>query len=433
MPRLITVSLYDSSNTFVTSVGYEAASWDIRINDAGSASVTVPSNATGYSDIDYGMYIRFFEDSVAKFTMMIEDIDKVVVNTLPSGQGLVASGRSWGAVEWSDALVYPPSGVGSLPAADTVYFNYAHPDYDVSSFSTPVEDSLMYEGAYYNPSTLQVELLMYGTVSVRKEAIGYTDIFSLWIWGDAPSGGPGGDHPAGVNFFWNEFEATVTSACTFVVTADDIADWWIDGIYMLRTEDFRQAYSIGAYLTAGTHRLAVRAVNGATAAGIACVGYQQDSSRFLTNDNIIVRSGETSSHGTHTGTGVPWEGWKASAYPVTEPGFTAGWIVDILMTNEQTAGGLVGWTLGCDIHLDSRGDGWPVLNEVVARVGDDLFSVLRSMADSGYIDFAFRPDTKVLDLWIGGQQGDFYSSPGTRPTFSTGIGNVDRVQVKGTR
>lgn len=434
--QAVTVHAYDSNFTLLGQVQYESAEFDQRLNDAGVGKVVVPMLAVGVEYIDYGCFLQFRVDGTHKYACMVEEIEIVWSGASPSNKVMTASGRGIVA-QFSDALLRPPWGTGSLPAADTVYFNYAHPYLDRSSWTAPVQIQSVFEGAFYNP-TKGGQLLAYGPPSARKEPKGFPDIWSHWIWSRAVDGG--GFHPVGTSYFTNYFYAPTTAPTTFICSADDTGEWWIDNAYFIKTEDYRVAYSFGCYLTAGWHRLDVRATNVKpnSPAGIAVCGFQQVNSRYLTFDNCILRSGSNLAHGVWTtqsspGVYVTWDGWLCRDYPNPEPGFTAGRILIWLLSAAQARGELPGWTVNFTSATDSAGNAWPILPEVSFRVGDDILSCLKALSDKGYVDFRANSNQRALSCWIGGRMGNYHTSPVSPPTWSQPAGNVISASVKGTR
>ncbi|CAB4195090.1 hypothetical protein UFOVP1279_35 [uncultured Caudovirales phage] len=450
--RRLTLKLYNENNSFIANIPFDGAgtNYDRRLNQPGVANVAVPAQAAVSSELLYGRYIRFLEDNVAVFTMVIEELEVVVVDKTPDASTVIAKGRGWIA-ELSDARVYPPNGAGVLPMSDNVYFNYAHKDLDRSTWVQPVVDENVFK--YDNFFGTPVD-----SSGIRPETPGWPDIFTGWL---APWNADGaGSHTVGVMYFTNYFYAPVTADYTFVVAADNVGDHWIDNVFMLRTTDWSQASSIGVLLTIGWHRYTCRVenteqrVNGALVPGnplnpigLAVVGYGAILSRYLINDNIILRSSYGAAHGTFGGGGwSEYEGWLCLPYTEYTPGFTIGKVMRLLVQAEKArgaevgvplSGGLSGWTLGFTDTHDSAGTAWPIIPEIIAKVGDDYLSVFTQFSDQGLMDFAARPTTRVIDAWLIGEQGNYHTDPASPPELSVspggGASNISRASVSGKR
>lgn len=446
--RRLTLKLYSEDNAFIADIPFDGAgtNYDRRLNQPGVANVAVPSQAAVSSELLYGRYIRFLEDNVPVFTMVIEELEVVVVDKTPDASTVIAKGRGWIA-ELSDARVYPPNGAGVLPMSDNVYFNYAHKDLNRGTWVKPVTD----EGVFKYDNFFGTPVDASG---IRSELPGWPDIFTSWIapW---PAEWGNGSHPVGVMYFTNFFYAPVTGDYTFIVAADNIGDHWIDNVFMLRTTDWSQASSIGVLLTQGFHRYTCRVENVAQVVpgnpfnpiGLAVVGYGAIESRYLVNDNIVLRSSLGSSHGKYTAGGwVEFEGWLCLPYTEYTPGFTVGKVMRLLVEAEKArgaevgnalSGGLSGWTLGFNDWYDSAGTTWPVIPEIIAKVGDDYLSVFTQFSDQGLMDFAARPTTRVIDAWLIGEQGNYHTDPASPPELSVspggGASNISRASVSGKR
>lgn len=431
--RKVTAKLYDSDAVFVADLVFEGSgtSYDRRINQSGVAQITVAAAAAVSSELQYERYVRFFEDDTAVFTMIIEELDVTISGTTPNTAVVVAKGRGWIA-ELANGRVYPANGVESLPVAENVTFNYSHELVDRTSWSTPTWDQSMF-------------LLDSGPTppaNPKPPPKGWPDIFSVWMSAGARDGS--NSHPAGqYSYFTNYFYAPVTADAAFIVTSDDKGWHWIDNCLLLETDDWRNAYSIGVLLTEGWHRYTVKVWNVQRPTGFpntdnpsctSVVGYQQVNSRYLINENLILRSSSLEAHGYLHPDDDTWLGWLCDGFYEandTPPGLTAGQIMSFLIDTEQAIGGLEGWSASFNDTQDSRGTAWPIIPEFVARVGDDLLTVFTQLAEQGHVDFAADPSSKTIHAWLSSQQGNYYTTPGSRPVLAGS--NISSLNVKGRR
>ena len=180
--RAATVDLLAADgSTLKAGLRFDDATYSEELNDAGAFSVTIPAQGTGsgYSDIDVDTLVRFKVDGSADFTGRVEQVDRTVDAADQGKSQSVIKGRDWLA-EWADAVVSPPAGVGSLPHATEVRFDWTHPELDTSAWTTPV-----YLGSLF---TADLDPLggAAGTPPTAKSGWapeGWPDTFTGWISG----------------------------------------------------------------------------------------------------------------------------------------------------------------------------------------------------------------------------------------------------------
>lgn len=434
--RAVTVDLLAANETSIHAglryVGTKT--WYSEENgDAGAGELVIPDAATGASSLDTDLLLRFKQGGTTDYTGRIESVTAVRRANDPSSKLVTVRFRDWLA-EFDDAVVDPPCGVDSLPAATEVRFDWTHPQLDRTGWVAPTFVGALFTGdldPFGDPLT-DPPL----TAKDGAEVEGWPDVFTGWIWSDDVDAFD--SHPAETSYFYLPVTATAGPLMT-VFTVDDYGQLAIDGALVDAGVEFpavqwQKAWASGvSAVTAGTHHIAIKATNdgafGTTnnPGAVAFVAYQQATSTWLEFDNVIARTGNDPA-GTDPLTGGDWLCLDAPANP---PGFTFGHAFRLLFDAAQDAGCLVGWTLGFGDVNDSNGNAWPVTDTITAKVSDTLLDFLRQSHDRGLCDFGARPGSRVLDAWQWGERGTYWTSPGSPPSW--GDHNVAQVTASRRR
>ena len=341
----------------------------------------------------------------------------------------VIKGRDWLA-EWADAVVSPPAGVGSLPHATEVRFDWTHPELDTSAWTTP-----MYLGSLF---TADLDPLggAAGTPPTAKSGWapeGWPDTFTGWISGSGVDGN--GSHSTSAVSYFHLTLPCNAGLCVPVFTADDFGQLAFDGAIIDAGQrspavQWTQAYGSGMRnVSAGDHAVRVRIENQVVEGNpsnlnnptcFAAVIYQAldgPSRESMVFDNVLARTGANTGPSDALTDGGKW---RALWSPASPPGFTAPAAIGTQLTLAQADGCLPGWSITSHGTFATRDD-------ITARVNDPLLDWLRQLAAQGVCDFGGDPSSRVLHLWPSGERGDYHTTPGSPPSW--GDSQLSQVDV----
>ena len=367
-----------------TAVDVSATSFDrsfqTTLSDVGAGAIRLQNDDALLAAIDKGEFIRFSLDGTPRFLMLVEKLDTVAIApneevdevTTISGRGSLAM--------WESAVVLPPNGVTGQPYTETRTFDWGAPELDLTGWPVAVEIAQAGQGSEgVPPPDFPVAWLGY--------PLGWSDPTGYWTWSVAASTGP--VMPAGTSYFCRDVNVTTAGYHSVYMAADNRHQLRIDGVLISEFDDegsqegYQFTLRADVYLTAGVHRIAVKATNdsGSTLAGFLFALWSQDANRD--DDTLILRADDS---------------WGAVGYPDEAPGFTAGEVIRILLEDAQGEGALTNWSLSFTDTHDSDGAAWPEDQVFSFRVGMDLLSCLRQMAATD-IDFKADPDDLVLHAY----------------------------------
>lgn len=346
-PR-ITAALYTRAGALVADLpdSYNRA-WQDRHDDPGTGSLSLQYDDPAAALADYGQVLRFSVDGTACYACLVERVRTVLAGADTAESAVELSGRGLLAM-WEEAVVEPVGGASADILTDTVAYNFAHPDYDYSSWPPAVETP--FAGMNYPPD--------------------WPDPLAHRIW-DRDSRVIG--VPAGDCYFRDEFTLGADATVEFWAQADDDFEFWLDGAVLLSgslTEGVTQPANTRVNLASGVHHVGmwVRNLNALLGSAIA-TAFTVDSDGTPTGN--VTRTDSS---------------WRILAYPPVVPGFTVGRIVRLQHAAAQARGALADVSLAFDDFSDSSGQPWPVTADVSVQVGDDLLTVLLQLAES-YADF----------------------------------------------
>lgn len=351
--------------------------WQETLNDPGVGKTRLGNDDPDLALVDYGDFLRFELDGEAKFTAIVESIDKVTRTAEEEvAEDTELAGRGWVAM-FERALMYPELGADRRPFTDVRRFDYTSLDFDVSGWSHALVRKLQasssspYEGA----------------------PAGWWDGTASWIMPQPDAGSP--PQPIASWFAVKEFTLATEGTVRFGVAADDGYRFYLDnGLVGAELEAFiwgrTKAYDV--FLSAGTHRIAFEVTNmdrpTSPATNISALLF---SAVELNGDgslgDVLVNSDAT---------------WKVVAYPAHPPGFTVGAMLRVFVEENQVRGGLPFVALGFDDFADSAGNPWASTPDLAFAVGMDGLSVLRQLAEA-YCDFVM--DVGSMTLRVYAQRG----------------------------
>lgn len=403
MANLVLYDLADLTTPIRTIDTITALEWRDRINDVPESTLTIQNDADELADLDYGrvLQVRIDDQPVHAFLIEKKSDDHVEVDT--GKQVTKISGRPTVAM-MDRGAVAPGLGYDRKPWSTSRTFSFASREF------TP-------DGSWIAASILPIGPGEPGRFYLP------TGFPAADVPGIGPSGGDDFVDGAPIGFYYLIYDPNDDGSGLFHLdddtilvifsAADDQAEIFADGYQLARYgggnydptgSAFNTTHMSTVFLTAGDHRLAVKAANtdfagdpgtggmGATLPGnptmFLAVGYAADST-----GRLLSRVFATGEH------------WLILAYPDDPPGMTIGQIAGILLDEAHADGGdltLVGKDFD-DVN-DSAGNPWDVLEQVTVQVGDSLLATLQSWA-LAYCDFAFPPDALTLRMWRYEERG----------------------------
>ena len=117
--------------------------------------------------------------------------------------------------------------------------------------------------------------------------------------------------------------------------------------------------------------------------------------------------------------------WQTLAYPATEPGWTPGQIMIDAIDEAQARGAIPGFSYDFTALNDSLGNPWPFVPGFSVPVGATLLTMLKGLAEAGWIDWRVKPGGKLLQMF---NQGAIATNTG--PTYDV-TGDVDTQEIMG--
>lgn len=215
----------------------------------------------------------------------------------------------------------------------------------------------------------------------------WPDPTAMWLW----SSNPEISAPAERNWFRAEFTLASDTNIVVLASCDNSMSLHVDGVERITTDAadlfaWRQSYSYKATLPAGEHSIAAWVDNAAATAlnpgGFLCLVAEADDQGAP--GTVLLRTNDTD-----------WVCRPAS----NPPGWFPGAVLDLLLTEAQTAGDLPeAMTWDFTPTLDSNGDPYTRVIDEQIPVGEDLLTTSDRWAGSHY-DIHMTPDL-VLQLFV---------------------------------
>lgn len=379
------VTSQSSGTTILTFSEVAEASWEPQWSDAGSGSLSLPTDDPNLASIDYGNVIRCVYRGRAAFQWIANERS---ADTTPAdgGVGLVTWSGPGRVAALSGARVYPSRGFGASPVEETRSFGWASVDYDDSTWGgTSISLGAMGTATAY----------WYGLAN-------WPDPSTAWMWA---SGASTSYALTGDVYFRKSFSVS-GGLYQLAFVCDDRGELYIDGQRMLTTGNWDNTTSsirtTPVTLSSGTHTIAVWGQNNDGEVGNNPAG-------------VLVNLRGAGTAGTVLNSGA---GWTCLAYPWFPPSVTIGDALIKMIAEAQDAGALTGLTVGFTATVDSAGDPWPWMADVTAPVGSDLFAFLRAHAGVD-LEFRMAPGSYHLDVWGPGGGGYTRSVTFHVPTSDT--------------
>lgn len=372
----IGAAVYDPTNTtlvanlYTTGYGITEGSFSRPMNAPGAGSVAVVSGHPSVAQLTPGRVVRISSAEGVEQCFTIDDKPNAPVR-VEGGDLVVAASGDGLLSRWREAVVAPWIGVDDFPKSSVRMFNWSSPGLDVSAWSDTV---YAHSRSTSNP----------------QRPIAWLDEIAEWI-------GPATEASSMTAGYWYlhaQFTLASDTQIVFPFSADDEMVVALDGVTLIDEQPEFPAkvwwytYRAGVMVPAGTHTYRVRVNN--VLGPTAFIGAAWESDGTTSGDPVWLTNSD------------PMESfsldWKCLAFPASQPGFTAGAIIRILLEEAQARGELTGWTLDFDDDVDSDGNTWPVIPEFSCRVGDSLYQVLDKLAGT-WIDMAAGDSGLVLKAW----------------------------------
>lgn len=360
-------------------------SFQVQASEAGSGALSVPLDA-GY-DIRPNDVLLFSIDDVPVFGWIAETLtDHTLDESEGSAQFTRVEGRGVGAVcEW--AVIVPSNGLEADPVEEDRLFSWPVIQY-VEGNDGQAWDEVVDVGDAS------------GMVRVPGTQEGYPagapDLGVVkWIWA---SPGDQTDAPSGRVYARTVFTMGAARDLLIEFALDNYGQVYFDGqpIGTLArsggSQNYLQTHTVNVRASAGTHVIAVTAVNS--------VG---DSTN---PGGIYLIAGEIDDDGTfgpviyrYTNTAD----WDVLGYPATPPGMTPGEAVGIAIDEARARGGLDFLYWDFDGTADSNGTPWPLYGDLTTKTGTDLLTFLMELSVA-YIDWVVNFDgvNITLSLYVKG-------------------------------
>lgn len=351
-----------------------------EMKNSGAGSFTVsksdPKILANPSLLDYRNFVRLringqveagfiIQNKVTKIVGAGEEADEVWEI---SGEGL----RSW----LNDARVYPASGLRKT-SKETRFFNFASERgswYDESDWAEPYK------------------IGKYGATNLPGGSWRYAPAYwpdapnAWWIWNEAATGsGPGTfKHPQGYVYFRNEFTTTEDHACALFFGVDDRAEVYVDGELLMTTADhaWQEVNRLDFDLEAGDHVIAFKAYNyrDTGPGGLIAVLFSYGDPAEPSSAQIINQTGDDT--------------WTCCAYPVVEPGWSAGDVMLTLLEEAEDRGVRFASNITpqFSVSADSNNDPWPDPVSWSFGIGTSYAEVMAAIEEL-VCDFYLDPDT----------------------------------------
>lgn len=410
MTRIITADVYEADGT--THVGTLASDtkreWLDDLSAEGSYSLEVKLGHADESLLTLDRIVRFAINGTACWQGIVEELDPTFADPAnrQSGRVIRASGRGLLAI-LDDAVVYPELGLGRR-SPETRYFNFASLDYDDTAWSNAVQ--------LKQQSDPDVTKPWFGAPE------GWPDPDAWWI---GPSGADTPPVAPGDIYLRGTFTIGVgeDDDYRFYVNADDAHETYLDGD-KVASEQRVGLWGVEQHfeetLDAGSHLVAVKATNfDRPSAGTNVFGFIMSVVKLIDGGQTYGLVVSRSSSGT-----------KMLAFPSTAPGMTPGKILDVLLTEAQARGDLVGLTWDFDAVNDSDGTPWPNEIDVAFPVNTSVLDVVRHLVDEHACEVAMAPTGLVLHAYVS-KGTDRTTGPGT-VTAAYGT-NISRLAFKKQR
>lgn len=357
-----------------------------RLNEPGDCSMSVPLART--TDVPLVVLNRralVKVDGAARHAGRIKPQSREIITKAGASRWFTFNAPGM-LSEWGDATVLPPFGPDVTPSTSQRVFNWACPEIDDATWGTDWTDVAAITGIDGRPWA-------------------NPDALSRRIWAAS------GDKV----YARRRLSVTAGRIYPFFTASSGWHRQWVGGVAPVEGEkspmpsDEFSRRSVPKFSATGDVVFGIESerLDGSTTPWLNGVVYELTSvvSGELTTSTFLSHTGLIPSTPDH-------DPWKVSTTPT---GPTPGRIIRALLEEAQALSLLTGWTLDFDDDVDSNGNAWDAVTEVVLDVGMTLLDALTRMAETE-IDVAAPSDgTRVLSAYRWRERGDFHTSPATPP------------------
>jgi hypothetical protein len=426
----VTAVLLDRVGAVVGSLdGYVSCEWQDVLNDDGSGTIVLPYGHPMIASATPGCQVRCSYYGLEAFTFVVPDGAEIeaVADGEESAQTVTLSGPGRAAL-LERAMIYSPKGLAEAFNAQHRLFSFASPDYPyIDGFASDSYVHTEWHGRD-NPdpitgvgTTRWMTNIEYTTV-LRGEDDVVENIWwpapvewpipqANWIWGTFDS------EIVGRNYFWRQFTINAEVNAGIFVTGDNGWTLYLDGLPILGEDRYDHTWAefkvLETKLPAGTYTLAAVVENwpwppqydnpGAFMCGVVPL---TSSGETFPIAEVGLDIPPTPSEPTRSGKNavdvanflITDGTWKSLAYPLEEPGWSAGDIVRAMVAEAQARDALDSWLTAWN-ESDSGGDEWPLMAMFSAPIGSSVRDLLRSLVDQGVVDWDVLPGDMVLRMF----------------------------------
>ena len=387
--------------------------WQDQLNEVGSASFNVANDDPVLGLIGSGDLVLFEVDDAPAFTMLVRELNRTTIaEGEEAAQTTTIAGPSTLAV-LDEAIVYPVRPLWCWPIQDDRLFSWPSFDYYDAWWGRP-EVMARYIPENYGESYWGEDQGEGNWVSWPKD---FPDWGATWQW--AAGEGTWQYARAGTAYMrmtFGVYDPDVTKV-EMAVAADNVAHIYFDGQRIGETEWRREETSVWSEtidVTPGLHVVAFEVIN-----NYSTITEQLEdlNPAGLLMSIFALGPGEERVYPPIARSDA-FVSWTVLAYPATVPGMTPGEAMLICIREAQGRGALAGVSITFSEKLDSAGKPWPLMGEISTRVGNDLLTFFKELANT-YIDFAISPGGLVLSAWVKGTRGQDRGIALTAPTDHT--------------
>jgi hypothetical protein len=406
-----------------------------RFNEFGEASFAIQLNSTTATEralLDYDTVVGFHEFGAETATMVVKDIDQVTVATDEETSQVVVYTGPLILGELDGAVVYPATGIheappgplgglrlGRAPWSDTVYYNWATPQLDRSSWGSAVE--------FIAHGQMPPAFPPFGHAG---EPEGYPRPATKWIM---PSAITSGYHAPRTWYVATTFTSSLCFSVDLFAAAgsNDAFQVWVDGTPMIvaDSKDGRKLHRINFGVNDGLHTIVARIEHGGGTDAGNITGFICDVFPHYDDGGGLLFSPFTSTSAA----------WACLDNPLSPPGFTSTGIVLDLLGQAQDRGSLTAWDTDFTSTTDSAGQAAQLVPEAAFRVGLGLGQAFKQLAED-FGELGYDPTEnggRRLQWW--NPQGDPLPGGGTAAgggtatsvTLAPGVNGVKSMRHRG--
>jgi hypothetical protein len=414
----VTARLFESDGTTEIANALDNAfdiMWLDEINSTGYGVIRLPlSDTAGVAELTLGRMVRLYIGGVAAFTWQIEvpPTREEIARGEEHAQVMTTRGRGW-ASTLDDAVVYPAIPVLESEAdlaspflgLDRV-FSFASPDFPNDTWDNAIKQYEYSELQSYRFQTVETEEdvfenlpapvgMPYPNSQIYDGLVDPIEQKAYWIWPNANA------YQEGFAFFRGILVDPPLREMSIETTSENLFTLFVDGIPVLGENDDLHMWQgwkdvtvdlpTSRYYTFGCVVENVFGVNPSAGGWLLASHYPDDEGTpevwALTSNHL----------------------WTAHYSATTWPGWTAGQIVNQLITEAINRSALeatfltwfTAWTdsLGLPWNVDINNDDTPYIPWFPVRVGTTTLQALEKLHMDGWVDWRMGGGGLVLEMF----------------------------------